>query len=58
VLRHLWRLPGTRDAVGIWQAVDTDELHHAIASLPAWPYLSVQVRPLCEHPNAVHSTSN
>jgi muconolactone D-isomerase len=48
----LWRLPGTRDAVGVWAAADADALHAALTSLPAWPHLvDVTVEPLCRHPN-------
>jgi muconolactone D-isomerase len=49
-IRHIWRLPGRRGNVGIWQAPDAAALHEAIASLPAFPWLDVQVRPLAPHP--------
>lgn len=50
IVRDLWRLPGRRANVGIWRATDASELHQAIASLPLYPWLKVDVQPLAAHP--------
>jgi muconolactone D-isomerase len=50
-LRRLWRIPGRRANWGIWEASDATALHSAIASLPLFPWLSVEVHPLAAHPN-------
>ena len=50
-LKRLWRVPGTRNNVGLWQATDATELHEALSSLPFFPWMSIQVRPMAVHPN-------
>ena len=49
-LRHIWRVPGAQANVAVWFADDADELHTALTSLPAWPWMTVVVRPLATHP--------
>jgi muconolactone D-isomerase len=51
ILRKLWRIPGTWKNVGLWEAVDATALHQALSSLPFFPWLTIQVRPLAAHPN-------
>lgn len=50
-IRRLWRTPGRRANWGLWEAADATELHAAISSLPFYPWLSVEVYPLAEHPS-------
>jgi muconolactone D-isomerase len=47
---RIWRIPGRRANVGIWSARDADAVHAAIASLPMFPYLDVEVTALATHP--------
>jgi muconolactone D-isomerase len=49
-LQRIWRVPGALRNVGIWRAADATELHEAIASLPAFPWLRATVTPLAQHP--------
>jgi muconolactone D-isomerase len=49
-IRQIWRIPGRRANIGIWEASDTTELHAAISSLPAFPWMDVTVTPLARHP--------
>lgn len=51
ILIRLWRVPGRREAWGIWSAENTDRLHEALTSLPLFPYLKITVHPLASHPN-------
>ena len=51
VLRRLWRVPGRWANYGIWEARDATELHTALASLPFYPWLEIDVRPLADHPS-------
>jgi muconolactone D-isomerase len=46
---RIWRVPGRRANVGIWQAADATELHDAISSLPLFPWMDVEVAPLATH---------
>ncbi len=50
VIRRLWRIPGRRANWGVWEAEDATALHAALASLPMFPYLDVEVIPLAAHP--------
>ena len=49
-IRRMWRIPGRRANWGIWEAPDATALHAAIASLPFFPWLDVEVIPLAAHP--------
>ena len=51
ILRKLWRIPGTICNVGLWEAPDATALHQALSSLPFFPWLDIEVRPLAAHPN-------
>ncbi len=49
VIRRIWRVPGTRQNIGIWEAVDATELHARISGLPLFEHMSTKVRPLALH---------
>ncbi|MDO8212579.1 muconolactone Delta-isomerase [Conexibacter sp. CPCC 206217] len=46
---RIWRAPGRRDSVAIYEARDATHLHELLASLPVWPWLSCTVEPLAHH---------
>jgi muconolactone D-isomerase len=46
---RMWRIPGRRANVGIWRADDASALHELVSSLPLFPWMNVQVRPLADH---------
>ena len=46
---RIWRVAGRRANVGIWRADTGDELHAALTSLPAFPWLELSVTPLATH---------
>ena len=50
ILRRLWRIPGRRAVVGLWEAPDATALHDALASLPMFPWIDVTVESLATHP--------
>lgn len=47
---RIWRVPGRRANVGLWEAADATELHELLSSLPLFPWMSIHVRPLAVHP--------
>lgn len=49
-IERIWRIPGTRDNVGIWRAESATDLHGLLSSLPLFPYMAITVRPLAQHP--------
>lgn len=52
--RHLWRIAGRWANVSIFDVDSVDELHAVISTLPLFPYMTVDVRPLCRHPSSIH----
>lgn len=50
ILKRLWRVPGRRAVVGLWEAADATELHDALSSLPMFEWMDVTVEPLATHP--------
>ena len=51
LLKRVWRVPGQWRNVTLWEAPDATALHEAITSLPFFPWLKVEVRPMAAHPN-------
>jgi muconolactone D-isomerase len=49
-LRRLWRVPGTRTAVGWYEAEDATALHDALSGLPTFQWQSLTVEALATHP--------
>jgi muconolactone D-isomerase len=49
-LRRIWRVPGRRANVSLYEAPDATELHTLLASLPLWPWMDVHVQALATHP--------
>lgn len=50
ILLKLWRVPGSRTAIGLFAAADATELHEALASLPMFPWQTITVEALATHP--------
>lgn len=50
ILRRLWRIPGRRANYGIWEAPDATSLDAALASLPMFRWLDIEVQALAQHP--------
>lgn len=53
--RHLWRIAGQYANVSIFDVGSVDELHTLLTSLPLFPYMQIEVMPLCRHPSSVRS---
>jgi len=51
-LVHLWRVVGRQENYSVYEAADGDRLHAALTSLPLYPWMTVTVTPLAQHPNA------
>jgi muconolactone D-isomerase len=49
-IREIWRIPGRRSNVAVWQAADATELHALLSSLPLFPWMDAEVTPLARHP--------
>lgn len=49
-LLRIWRTPGRRANVSLYEARDAAELHSLISSLPLWPWMDIHVEALAAHP--------
>jgi muconolactone D-isomerase len=50
-IKRLWRIPGRWANIGLWDAEDATSLHEALASLPLFVWLDIDVQPLARHPS-------
>lgn len=50
ILKKLWRVPGTRSAIGWYEAEDATALHEILSSLAFFPWMDIVVEPLATHP--------
>ena len=53
VWRHLWRVTGRPENVGVFEVDSNDHLHEVLSSLPMFPYADITITPLSAHPAAV-----
>jgi muconolactone D-isomerase len=53
-LKRIWRIPGRRSNISLYEAADATELHAAISSLPLFPYMEIEVQALATHPVEAH----
>lgn len=53
--RHLWRIAGRYANVSVFDVPDNAALHDTLMSLPLYPYMEIDVQPLCRHPSSVHA---
>ena len=50
---HLWRVVGQYSNISVFDVADGDELHDILWNLPLFPFMTVAVTPLSEHPSAL-----
>lgn len=48
-MRRIWRLPGRRAVMALYDVDSVDELHEIISSLPLFPWMDVTIIPLSAH---------
>lgn len=53
--RHLWRIAGRYANVSVFDVSGPQELHDILSSLPLFPFMTIEVTPLCRHPSSVHA---
>jgi muconolactone D-isomerase len=53
--RHLWRIAGQYANVSVFDVDSVEELHALLTSLPLFPYMQIDVMPLCRHPSSIRS---
>jgi len=50
---HLWRIAGQYSNLSVFEVTDNDALHEVLWDLPLFPYMTIEVLPLAEHPSAI-----
>jgi muconolactone D-isomerase len=50
LLKRIWRIPGRRSNISLYEAPDATALHAALSSLPLFPYMDIEVQALATHP--------
>ena len=50
--RHLWRIVEHYANVSIFDVDSAEELHQLLTSLPLFPYMQIEVAPMCRHPSS------
>ncbi|WP_232806940.1 muconolactone Delta-isomerase [Geodermatophilus chilensis] len=50
---HLWRVVGQYSNISVFDVSGTDELHEILWNLPLFPFMTITVTPLTEHPSAL-----
>ena len=48
-MRRIWRLPGRRAVMVLYDVDSADELHEVISSLPLFPWMDVTITALSTH---------
>lgn len=61
-LLRIWRIVGRIANLSVWQAPTLETLHETLAALPMFPYMTIDVTPLIDHPltadaEAVHGAT-
>jgi muconolactone D-isomerase len=54
--RHIWRIAGQYANISLFDVDSVDELHSLLTALPLFPYMQIEVMPLCRHPSSVRSS--
>ena len=48
---QLWRVVGEYANISIFDVSSNDELHELLSSLPLFPFMTIRVTPLAQHPS-------
>lgn len=51
--RHLWRIAGQYANYSVFDVASVQELHDTLMQLPLFPYMEIEVSPLCRHPSSI-----
>ncbi|MFZ3554760.1 muconolactone Delta-isomerase [Streptomyces sp. BH055] len=48
---HIWRCVGQYSNLSVFDVADNEALHGILWNLPLFPYMSIEVTPLAQHPS-------
>lgn len=52
--RHIWRIAGQYANISVFDVASVEELHALVSALPLFPYMKIEIMPLCRHPSSMH----
>ncbi len=50
---HIWRVVGAYSNLSVFDVTDNEELHQLLWNLPLFPYMTMTITPLAEHPSSI-----
>ncbi len=50
---HIWRITGQYSNLSVFDVADNEALHDVLWGLPLFPYMTIDVIPLGQHPSAI-----
>ena len=50
---QIWRITGQYSNLSVFDVADNDALHDVLWGLPLFPYMTIAVTPLGQHPSAL-----
>ncbi|WP_298937250.1 muconolactone Delta-isomerase family protein [uncultured Ruegeria sp.] len=53
VWKHLWRTTGIFGNISVFDVQSHEELHEVITGLPFYPYITLDITPLSQHPGRI-----
>ncbi|MCX4831735.1 muconolactone Delta-isomerase [Streptomyces sp. NBC_01016] len=48
---HIWRCVGQYSNLSVFDVADNETLHRILWNLPLFPFMSIEVTPLAQHPS-------
>ncbi|MHC5256518.1 muconolactone Delta-isomerase [Streptomyces sp. UC4497] len=48
---HIWRCVGQYSNLSVFDVADNEALHRILWNLPLFPFMSIEVTPLAQHPS-------
>ena len=55
---HLWRVVGHYSNISVFDVESSHELHDLLWNLPLFPFMTIAITPLTEHPSALARNSD
>lgn len=53
IWKHLWRISGVFGNISVFDVQSHEELHDVLTNLPFFPFITLEITPLSEHPGRV-----
>ena len=54
---HIWRIAGQYSNISIFDVRDNERMHEILWNLPLFPFMTMEVTPLAQHPSDVAADS-